>query len=121
MRTFWLGLAGASIATLAITAPAQAQTWSGDRSGHGGYDHHRRHDGRTVFADASRDRGRFGNNGAVIADWDGGQWALYNNQSWQADSYNDWWHDRPDRAFPRWMTHNQDCSRQWYSGDTLRC
>ena len=53
--------------------------------------------------------------------WVDSQWALYNNRSWEADSYNDWWHDRPDRAYPAWMRHNQDCSRQWFSGDTLRC
>jgi hypothetical protein len=53
--------------------------------------------------------------------WVDSEWALYNNRSWEADSYNDWWHDRPDRAYPAWMRRNQDCSRQWFSGDTLRC
>lgn len=53
--------------------------------------------------------------------WYGGEWALYNNRTWEADSYNDWWHDRPDRAYPAWMRRNQDCSRQWFSGDSLRC
>jgi hypothetical protein len=53
--------------------------------------------------------------------WVDSEWALYNNRSWDADSYNDWWHDRPDRAYPAWMRRNQDCSRQWFSGDTLRC
>jgi hypothetical protein len=48
-------------------------------------------------------------------------WALYNNRSWSEDSYNDWWHDRPDRAYPRWMSHNRDCARRWYMGDTLTC
>ena len=126
MRTFWLGLAAASM--LAITAPAQAQSWDGDHHGHNGdgQDHHHSHHngsvfGPTVFADANNQHGHFNNNGGFADDWDGGQWALYNNQSWRPDSYNDWWHDRPDRAFPRWMARNQDCSRQWYSGDTLRC
>ncbi|HEY1142877.1 MAG TPA: hypothetical protein VGE68_02460 [Sphingomicrobium sp.] len=50
----------------------------------------------------------------------GGEWALYNNRSWEKDSYNDWWHDNPDRAFPRWVTSGQ-CARQWYAADTLRC
>jgi hypothetical protein len=57
----------------------------------------------------------------VVMDWYGGEWALYNNRSWEPDSYNDWWHDRPERAYPRWMTHNQDCARRWYSGDVLTC
>jgi hypothetical protein len=57
----------------------------------------------------------------VIMDWYGGEWALYNNRSWNSDSYNDWWHDRPDRAYPAWMRNNQGCSRMWYAADTLRC
>lgn len=59
--------------------------------------------------------------GDGLGGWYGGEWALYNNRTWEADSYNDWWHDRPDRSYPAWMRRNQDCSRQWYSGDTLRC
>jgi hypothetical protein len=43
------------------------------------------------------------------------------NRSWDSDSFNDWWHDRPDRAYPRWMQKNQNCDRMWYSADTLRC
>jgi hypothetical protein len=37
--------------------------------------------------------------------------------AWRSNSYNDWWHDRPDRAYPRWMQHNQNCERRWQSGD----
>jgi hypothetical protein len=51
----------------------------------------------------------------------GGEWALYNNRSWESDSYNDWWHDRPDRAYPRWMSNNKDCARMWWSGGGWRC
>jgi hypothetical protein len=43
------------------------------------------------------------------------------NRSFDPDKWNDWWHDRPDRAFPRWMSRNQDCARRWYSGDVLTC
>lgn len=43
------------------------------------------------------------------------------NASWHPDSFNDWWHDRPDRAYPRWMARNRYCARRWYSGDTLSC
>ena len=57
----------------------------------------------------------------VVMDWYGGEWALYNNRSWAPDSYNDWWHDRPDRAYPAWMRRNEGCQRPWYAGDTLRC
>lgn len=43
------------------------------------------------------------------------------NRSFSPDKWNDWWHDRPDRAFPRWMSHNRDCARPWYAGDVLTC
>jgi hypothetical protein len=117
MNTLRLALA-ASIAALVVggTAQAQAQAQARARGMSGGFDgdrHHRRMDQRD-------DRRRIAD-AALITDWNGGEWALYNNRSWQPDSYNDWWHDRPDRAFPQWMSHNQDCARPWYSGDTLRC
>ena len=52
----------------------------------------------------------------------GGEWARYNNPAFQpGGGYNDWWHDRPDRAYPAWMRNNQNCQRQWYAGNTLRC
>jgi hypothetical protein len=45
------------------------------------------------------------------------------NRSFSEDHWNDWWHDRPDRAFPRWVWHNQNCSedRMWSSGSGWRC
>jgi len=43
------------------------------------------------------------------------------NRSFDPDLWNDWWHERPERAFPRWMRHNRDCARMWYSGDVLTC
>ena len=43
------------------------------------------------------------------------------NRSFDPDKWNDWWHDRPDRAYPRWMSRNRDCARPWYSGDVLSC
>jgi hypothetical protein len=55
-------------------------------------------------------------------------WTGYNdfgdydaNRSFDPDRWNDWWHERPERAFPRWMSRNQDCARRWYSADTLTC
>jgi len=55
-----------------------------------------------------------------------GQWALYNNHSWDADSYNDWWNDRPDRAYPRWVQDQRargtcDPDRMWWSGSGWHC
>ena len=43
------------------------------------------------------------------------------NRSFDPGKWNDWWHDRPDRAYPRWMSRNGDCARRWYNGDVLTC
>ena len=43
------------------------------------------------------------------------------NRSFDPDRWNDWWHERPERAFPRWMSRNQDCARPWFSADVLTC
>ena len=55
-----------------------------------------------------------------------GSWALYNNRGWEPDSYNDWWHDRPDRAYPRWVTEQRmrgtcEPDRMWWSGSGWHC
>lgn len=49
-----------------------------------------------------------------------GEWARYNNEAFKSDSYNDWWHDRPDRAYPAWVRNNQPCRLYW-SGGGWRC
>lgn len=115
-------LAGAAIA--ATSAPASAQLVAGtgvtvhrgadfsdrfDRRGHRDRDHDRR----------DRRRDRFGNSIAIgdygySADFDG-------NRGFDPDKYNDWWHERPHRAFPRWMAFNENCQRQWWSGGAWRC
>ncbi len=41
--------------------------------------------------------------------------------AWRSDSFNDWWHERPNRAYPAWMQRNQDCQRQWSQGNVLTC
>jgi hypothetical protein len=56
----------------------------------------------------------------------GGGWGYFDpdiNRSWDSDSFNDWWHDRPDRAFPRWVRHNRNCTpdRMWWSGSGWHC
>jgi len=43
------------------------------------------------------------------------------DSAWRSDSFNDWWHDNPQRAYPHWMLGNQNCERQWYQGSVLRC
>ena len=45
------------------------------------------------------------------------------DRSWDSNSFNDWWHDRPDRAYPRWVWHNHECSedRMFWTGAGWRC
>lgn len=114
-------------------APAAAQDWRG-------MDRHASHDrgrgpgsgefhpcrNRADAAHGSRN-GALGcssfGEGFAYAD---GEWALYNNRSWEPNSYNDWWHDRPDRAFPRWVIEQHargtcDADRMWWSGSGWHC
>ena len=127
MRSLTLGLAALTIAV--PLAPAQAI----DRDGVRGSRHSERFGnfaGAPVRCDVDRRDGRRGDGrrrgggGGCIAGgsgWYGGEWALYNNRSWESDSYNDWWHDEPNHSQPAWVRNNQDCQRQWFAGDTLRC
>ena len=50
-----------------------------------------------------------------------GEWPQQGDTAWRSDSFNDWWHDRPDRAYPRWMLSNQNCDRMWWGGGAWRC
>jgi hypothetical protein len=110
----------ALLAAAATSAPAAAQSWDGS-PGHGFHDEHRDGDGR--HRGDMHHRHRNGGSDGIFVEYDAGAWAFYNNRSWQPDSYNDWWHDRPDRAFPRWVQHNQNCSpdRMWWSGNGWHC
>jgi hypothetical protein len=113
MRALLLGLA-ASAAAMG-SAPARAvdldhQVFVGNptTSVQGGFVRGR-HDGRV--------RRHSGDDGSVLIydrDYQG-------DSIWKSDSFNDWWHDRPERAYPRWMVNNQNCEKQWYQGDVLRC
>ena len=121
MQRLLLGLAGLA-AVVSTPAHARDRTLVGNgradvRQFDGRFCRDFRHD-----RDRDSDRRRFNRCGSDVAmDWYGGEWALYNNRSFAPDSYNDWWHDRPDRAYPAWMRHNRDCQRQWFSGDVLSC
>ena len=127
MRALVLALA-APLAALAIASPAQAQKadrgfaarsdgsnldpgfpdWRDSRGGFDGRHDRRRHR-------------RFGDSVVVgPLTWNEG-WALYNNRTFESGSYNDWWHDRPDRAYPRWVWTNKNCERMWWSGGGWRC
>ena len=66
-----------------------------------------------------------GNFGRRAHHYDGAAYFPYREYQgdtlWGADRFNDWWHDRPDRAFPRWVGNNQNCQRRWWSGGDWRC
>ena len=116
MKSMLLGLAAA--AALALPAAAGAQGWgrqsqsaqagvssSGDdRHGRDGR-HYRRPRGDVLYVGPVAPEG----------------WAAYNNRTFAPDSFNDWWHDRPDRAYPRWIYNNQDCARRFWAGGAWRC
>ena len=118
MRAVLLGLA-APLAALAFAAPADAQPTAGPAASvQSGFEQGGRDGGR-------HDRGRHRRGDRVVVMdgfWGSPEaWALYNNRSFAPDSFNDWWHDRPDRAYPRWMQNNQNCDRMWWGGGVWRC
>lgn len=79
---------------------------AGSNGRHGGFDD--RHSRHVHVGDG------FGGWGYYDGDYDA-------NRSFAEDKWNDWWHDRPDRAYPAWMRRNQDCARPWYSASELTC
>lgn len=50
-----------------------------------------------------------------------GDWEYTGNQTWRPESFNDWWHERPNRSYPAWVLRNKDCQRMWWDGAVLRC
>ena len=116
MRALFLTLA-APLATAAVhVAPANAQFAADPGASvpvHRG-DNGDRHDRRR--------HPRFRTTIVVGAPWGASEgWALYNNRSWEPESFNDWWHERPWRAYPRWLQNNSNCDRLWWGGGVWRC
>lgn len=133
MRSLLIGLAAPLATALAMSAaPAAAEEFV---SGSGGDSVELRDprfvDRNLACGPGGRDRRDHGDRGdrrrdRIVCDvfvpgWYGGEWALYNNRSFEPDSYNDWWHDRPDRALPRWVQDNRNCARVWWGGGGWRC
>ena len=133
MRSMLLGFAATIGVAALTTAPAGAQNFSGGGSSqshgvtiHRGFDqwngdHSRRHRHRNDDINFGNPRDPRAD--AVVLDYGmgyGGEWALYNNRTFEPDSYNDWWHERPWRAYPRWMG-SSTCDRQWWGGGSWRC
>ena len=115
MRVFLAGLT--AIAAVGVSVPAQAQeTSSSDAfvaipadSVHRDFrrDNFDRRDGR---------RFRGSSDTVLVYDRD-----YQGDSMWRPGSFNDWWHDRPDRSMPRWVRNNQNCERMWWSGGGWRC
>jgi hypothetical protein len=99
-----------SLAAFGSSGSGHLRTLSGRPGGDQGNSGHRRH---IHVGDGSGFGFGYGY-GYYDGDYDA-------NRSFDPDKWNDWWHDRPERAFPRWMSRNQDCARPWYSGNVLTC
>ena len=128
MREMLLGLA-ASLAVIVPAAPAAAIDPGGSQFTAGAAAGVTIHRGRPVSEslrsrpdrdrrDGDRDRRRHrGFDGNVwIGDRD-----YQGDTAWRANSYNDWWHERPWRSYPRWVQSNDNCERQWQGGGVWRC
>jgi len=112
-------LAAAALLAAAVpAAPAEAQSMAGSgfisSSGGQSLTNNARH-GR----DGRRDGRRHRRGDTIVldnwgySDFDGGS-------AWRHDSFNDWWHERPNRAYPKWVTDGS-CERLWWSGGGWRC
>jgi hypothetical protein len=118
---FLMLLSVATLAGGALSAPAWAEHMSGSPgSGFHDGDHHDG-DGRD-----GRDHRRHRDGVFFAGPWVSEGWALYNNRSWDSGSFNDWWHDRPDRAYPRWVQDQRasgtcEPDRMWWSGSGWHC
>ena len=130
MHKLALGMA-ASFAALMITSPAAAEETRQERFSAVGAAPQRGVilPGSGFFVDVNgnilagggRNRRGGGSGGDGSGIWvNGGEWAHYNNQTFNSNSYNDWWHESP-RSQPAWVRNNHDCSRQWFAGNVLRC
>ena len=106
MRVLLSAVAALLIAAVPA-APAEAQSWGGQgfTANHGtqsvqwGGNRHDRH----------RHRGSQGD--IVVGRWGYyDDWGRYNNRTFDPESFNDWWHERPWRSYPRWVT-NGTCDR----------
>lgn len=147
MRPVLLGLAASLAVTTVPAAPVQAEGHHGDggsvrihsgpfagptrfsdvQCNNGGRARHR-HD-RDGDDNDRRDRDRRSGDCTII----GGDLGYLDygdydaNRSFDPDLWNDWWHERPNRAYPAWVrraAHSaQDCppDRMWWSGNGWHC
>jgi hypothetical protein len=112
MRALLLGLA----VSFATALPTAAEAIDTDHPAFVGNSSVTIHSGMTGSRDRNFRRHRNGDGSVLIYDRD-----YQGDSMWRSDSFNDWWHDNPSRAYPHWMLGNQNCERQWYQGNVLRC
>ena len=134
MGKMLLGLA-AAIAATAITTPAAAGTPEepfvgipnanvavGNLGGVGFINGVTVHAGFGSGSGGGHRFGRGSSSGSSSGVWvNGGEWAHYNNQTFNSNSYNDWWHEQPSHSQPAWVRNNQDCARPYFQGNVLTC
>ena len=124
-----LGFAAASVALFATSsAGAQSASISGFSSSSafrdiqfrapppvGGVPLDVRRHGRHIRVGDVIAAGGYGYGGYYDGDYDA-------NRSFSPDKWNDWWHERPERAYPRWVRQNREqCERMYYTGAGWRC
>ena len=74
------------------------------------------HSGSSFVGKPGRDHRRHRRaDGVVLYDRD-----YQGDTAWRSDGFNDWWHDRPERSYPRWLLSNHNCDRMWWSGGAWR-
>jgi hypothetical protein len=119
MRAVLLGFGASLAATTLPAVPAEAVQASAGQpaaSFGGGFATGRDHrDGRRHHRDF-RHRNFGGFDGVIAYDRD-----YQGDTAWRSNGFNDWWHNRPDRSYPRWVQDNQSCERKWWSGSGWRC
>ena len=117
MQTLLLA-AAAGLAALSLPTVSDAQSSPG--SGVHAQSNQRSHHSFRDFSGGEQRRFR--------GDTPDGAWGYYYgdydaNRGFDSEKWNDWWHDRPDRSFPRWVQTNQNCTsdRMWWSGSGWHC
>ncbi len=110
----------AAIAACLVTTPAAA----GGPDGFGGGDREFVKVHGFGFGDGDRRDRRDRRGDDEIGIWvNSGEWAQYNNRTFESDSFTGWWQARPDRAYPAWMRNNQNLPycRLYWAGGGWRC
>jgi hypothetical protein len=134
MTRLMVGLAAAA-AVLTMPAAGVAQAagsggsgwWNQHHGGHGGGS------GGGSGGTISIRKGGFSGNGdaRLRGRSPDGAWGYYEgdydaNRSFDPDKWNDWWHERTDRSYPRWVQEGSvdgtcEPSRMWWSGAGWHC